>query len=170
MRAGGLLVGFLVLVAGWLVWWTDTGPRPLPGSGAIQAARSEDLAARPWASASLKPLRVAAELRSGDPLVLAARDLGIPSPIFAVAAPCPPGLFVRQNLWSGGLLGMALGRDAERTTLGALPIPPEGAWVSLYVGEVRLATRHVLPAEAAARFVFPAELLIQRVLFGGPVT
>jgi hypothetical protein len=170
MRAGGLLVGFLVLVAGWLLWWTDAGPRPLPISRAVQAARSEDLAARPWTSATLKPLRVAAELRSGDPLVQTARDLGIPSPIFAVAAPYPPGLLCPQNLWCGGLLGMALGMHAERATLGALPVPPEGAWVSLYVGDVRLATRHVLPLEAAARFVFPVEFLIQRVLLGGAVT
>jgi hypothetical protein len=186
MRAGGLLAGLLLLVLGWVAWFATSGPhrgpRPMskgPAGHRDHAARA-DLAPRPVpaslpeaGAAVLDPLRatpVLAETREGDSLADVAQALGLPGRLFAIAATEPPALLGLVSGPATVLDLLARPPHPDAAFVGALPVPPEGAWVSLYLGDVLLATRRVTAGQVTLRFVLSAEFLRERVLFGGPIS
>lgn len=173
MRAGGLLAGLLLLVGGWVAWFATSGtPR---GPGHLPPVRHAAVPA-PAPDPTLRvldplhPAAIMAETAEGDSLADVARELGLPGPLLAVAAVEPPALLALAS-GSAGLLDFLDGPPhADPAFLGALPVPPEGAWVSLFLGDVLLATRRVTPGQVTLRFVLSPEFLRERVLLGTPVS
>jgi hypothetical protein len=111
-----------------------------------------------------------AETLGGDSLADVARELGLPGRLLAVAAAQPPALLALAPGLPGplDLLDRPLHPDAA--FIGALPVPPEGAWVSLFLGDVLLATRRVTPGQATLRFVLTEQFLRERVARLTPVS
>ena len=95
MRAGGLLAGSLLLVAGWLAWFATSGPSrgPLVVRGSASHHREAPHLQPPEAlpepePADLDPLHptpVLAETLGGDSLADVARELGLPGRLLAVS-------------------------------------------------------------------------------------
>src|SRR5262245_48538645 len=178
MRAGGLLAGLLLLVAGWLLWFATSGP--LRGPRALSLAPERHAAPAPRLEADpvpartlldpLRPTPILAETLEGDSLADVAAGLGLPGPLMAIAAEEPPALLALACAPAGQLDFLEGQPHPDAAFIGALRVPPEGAWVSLFLGDVLLATRRVTPGQATLRFVLSAEFLRERVLLGTPVS
>jgi hypothetical protein len=173
------LAGSLLLVAGWLAWFATSGPsrgplvvhRSAPHREAPHLLPPEPLPEpEPAALDPLHPTPVLAETLGGDSLADVARELGLPGRLLAVAAAQPPGLLALAPGLPGplDLLDRPLHPDAA--FVGALPVPPEGAWVSLFLGDVLLATRRVTPGQATLRFVLTEQFLRERVARLTPIS
>ena len=177
MRAWGLGAGLVLLVAGWLGWFATSGPHRgplalLPERQAAAAPRLAEVQPDP-APAVLDPLSptpVLAETLQGDSLADVAREMGLPGSLMVIAAEEPPALLALACAPAGQLEFLETAPHPDPAFIGALRVPPEGAWVSLFLGDVLLATRRVSPGQATLRFVLPAEFLRERVLLGTPVS
>jgi len=173
------LAGVLLLVAGWLGWLLTSGPSRGPRDlhAARQAAHPAPAAVEPVhpgpvppALDPLRPTPVLAETLEGDSLAQVARDLGLCGRLVAVAAGEPPALVALAAGLAGPLDLLSRPALHDAAVVGALPVPPEGAWVSLFLGDVLLATRRVLPGQATLRFVLSEDLLRERVARGTPLS
>lgn len=171
MRAGGLLAGLLLLVGGWVAWFATSGTPRGPGHlPLLREAAGPAPAPTPRVLDPLHPTMVMAETLEGDSLADIARELGLPGPLLAVAAVEPPALLALASGSAGLLDFQESPLHGDPAFLGALPVPPEGAWVSLFLGDVLLATRRVTPGQVTLRFVLSPEFLRERVLLGAPVS
>jgi hypothetical protein len=182
MRAGGLLAGLLLLVLGWVAWFATSGPHRGPHAlHAAYGARAEpapraapepvpELAFDAPVLDPLRPTPVLAETREGDSLADVAQALGLPGRLIAIATSESPALLTLATTPTTVLDLLARPAHPDAAFVGALPVPPEGAWVSLYLGDVLLATRRVTAGQVTLRFVLSAEFLRERVLLGTPVS
>jgi hypothetical protein len=165
MRASGLFAAGGLLVASWIAWFAQSGPRygPIPvpaeATGARPSRGHAAFAEDPLASTApgIPAIPIFAELRDGTPLAAALASRGSwlsialieDEPFFATAlVPRSPGAVATRRV--GELLAGPAAFDPA--FLARMPLPPSGAWIALYADGVLLDVRRVDPGRILVRF------------------